>query len=150
MSAHAIRRQDDQQASGKSGPVSSVAAVHAAPAIEAVMHPHVYRIALLCWLCFLTVFWVTFWVSSNALFQVVIGSVYAVIFFGVPYEMSRIYPGTRTSEKSLWQFMGQPFRTRTGVMKGYEALLQVILVPVLLTLGGTAIGIIIRVVRAGT
>lgn len=119
------------------------------PETEAVMHPHVYRIALICWLCFLAVFWVTFWVSSNALFQVVIGTVYAVIFFGVPYEMSRIYPGKRASDKSLWQFMAGPFRTRTGTMRGYEALLQVVLVPVLLTLGGTAIGIIIRFARTG-
>jgi hypothetical protein len=117
--------------------------------VEAVMHPHVYRIALICWLCFLSVFWVTFWVSSSALFQVVIGTVYAVMFFGVPYEMSRIFPGKRTADKTIWQFMAEPFRARTGIMRGYEALLQVILVPVLLTLGGTAIGIIIRLSRSG-
>jgi len=120
----------------------------AAPEIEAVMHPHIYRIALACWLCFLAVFWVTFWSSSNALFQVVIGTAYAVIFFGVPYQMSRIFPGKRTAEKSIWQFLSEPFRTRTGTMKGYEVLLQVIMVPVLLTLGGSVIGIVIRAARA--
>jgi hypothetical protein len=119
----------------------------AAP-IESVMHPHVYRIALACWICLLAVFWTTFWVSSNALFQVVIGTVYAVIFFGVPYEMSRIYPGKRSPDKSIWQFMKQPFRTRTGTMRGYEALLQVILVPVALTLGGSVIGMIIHAARS--
>ena len=123
-------------------------ALVAAAQVEAVMHPHVYRIALACWMCFLAVFWATFWVSSNALFQVVIGTVYAVMFFGVPYEMSRIYPGKRTSDKSLWRFLTEPFQTRTGTMRGYEALLQVILVPVLLTIGGSAIGIIIHAVRA--
>jgi hypothetical protein len=91
---------------------------------------------------------VTFWTSSNALFQVVIGSVYAVMFFGVPYEMSRIYPGPRRGGRSFWSFMRKPFQTRTGVMQGYEVLLQVILVPVLLTIGGTAIGIIIHLARA--
>jgi len=120
----------------------------AAPEIEAVMHPHIYRIALACWLCFLAVFWVTFWSSSNALFQVVIGTAYAVIFFGVPYQMSRIFPGKRTAEKSVWQFLSEPFRTRTGTMRGYEVLLQVIMVPVLLTLGGSVIGIVIRAARA--
>lgn len=119
----------------------------AAP-IESVMHPHVYRIALACWICLLAVFWATFWVSSNALFQVVIGTVYAIIFFGVPYEMSRIYPGKRTSDKSIWRFMAEPFQTRTGTMHGYEALLQVILVPVALTIGGTVIGMIIHAARA--
>jgi hypothetical protein len=114
---------------------------------DAIMHPHVYRVALLCWLCFLAVFWVTFWTSSNALFQVVIGTVYAVMFFGVPYEMSRIYPGPRQGGRSFWHFMRQPFQTRTGVMQGYEVLLQVIMVPLLLTIGGTAIGIIIHLAR---
>src|SRR5678816_606966 len=98
-------------------------AVVKAPPIEAVMHPHVYRIALVCWASLLAVFWVTFWVSSNALFMVVIGTVYATVFFGVPYEMSRIFPGKRTSDKTLWKFMEEPFRTRTGTIYGYEALL---------------------------
>jgi hypothetical protein len=120
----------------------------ATPEVEAVMHPHIYRIALVCWLCFLAVFWVTFWPSSNALFQVVIATAYAVIFFGVPYQMSRIFPGKRTAEKSIWQFLSEPFRTRTGTMKGYEVLLQVIMVPVLLTLGGSVIGMVIRSARA--
>lgn len=118
------------------------------PSAETVMHPHVYRIALVCWLCFLAVFWVTFWVSSNALFQVVIGTAYAVMFFGIPYEMSRIYPGKRVAGKSIWQFLAEPFQTRTGAMHGYEALLQMVLVPVLLTIGGSAIGIIIRSARS--
>jgi len=120
----------------------------AMPEIEAVMHPHIYRIALACWLCFLAVFWVTFWSSSNALFQVVIGTAYAVIFFGVPWQMSRIFTGERGDEKSIWQFLSEPFRTRTGTMQGYEVLLQVIMVPVLLTLGGSVIGIVIRAARA--
>ena len=119
----------------------------AAP-IESVMLPHVYRIALVCWACLMAVFWATFWVNYNALFHVVIGTVYAVVFFGVPYEMSRIYPGKRTSDKSIWQFMAESFRTRTGTMRGYEVLLQVVLVPVALTIGGSAIGIIIHAARA--
>ena len=117
-------------------------------AVNVAMHPHIYRLAMLCWICFMTVFWVTFWVSSNALFMVVIGSVYAVMFFGVPYEMSRIYTSDRRGGQSIWRFLAQPFDTRTGVMRGYEALLQVIMVPLLLTIGGTVIGIIIRSARA--
>lgn len=125
---------------------TSKVAVMTAP-VEVVMHPHVYRIALVCWASLLAIFWVTFWVSSNALFMVVIGTVYAVVFFGVPYEMSRIFPGKRTSDKSLWRFLEEPFQTRTGTMKGYEALLQVILVPLCLVIGGTLIGFIIRAAR---
>lgn len=144
MSAQAAQRQTPEER----GPLPSRPTVVVTPPVEAAMHPHVYRIALGCWACFLAVFWATFWVSSNALFQVVIATVYAVMFFGVPYEMSRIYPGKRTSDKSIRQFLREPFQTRTGTMRGYEALLQVILVPVLLTIGGTAIGIIIHTARA--
>lgn len=128
-------------------PGASSALSFAAPN-DAVMHPHVYRIALACWACFLAVFWVTFWVSSNALFQVVIGTVYAVMFFGVPYEMSRIYPGKCSSDVSIWQFLSSPFKTLTGTMRGYEAVLQVIMVPLLLTIGGSVIGIIVHDARS--
>jgi hypothetical protein len=128
-------------------PVPGRKIVAMAAPVEVVMHPHVYRIALLCWVGLLFIFWVTFWVSSNALFMVAIGTVYAVVFFGVPYEMSRIFPGKRTSDKPLWTFLEEPFRTRTGTMKGYEVLLQVILVPLCLVIGGTCIGFIIRAAR---
>jgi hypothetical protein len=147
MSAHAAQHRTPQER-GQLPPTPPRPTVVVTPPVEAAMHPHVYRIALGCWACFLAVFWATFWVSSNALFQVVIATVYAVMFFGVPYEMSRIYPGKRTSDKSIRQFLREPFQTRTGTMRGYEALLQVILVPVLLTIGGTAIGIIIHTARA--
>lgn len=117
--------------------------------VEARMPPSVFRLAALCWICFMAVFWVTFWVSSNALFQVVISTVYAVMVLGIPYEMSRFIPEDRKVNKSIWQFMAEPFRTRTGVLPGYEAAFQVIMVPVLLTIGGTAMGIIIRMARPG-
>jgi hypothetical protein len=117
--------------------------------VEARMHPSVFRLAALCWACFMAVFWVTFWVSSDALFQVVIGTVYAVMVIGVPYEMSKFIPENRKADKSIWQFMAEPFRTNSGVLPGYEAAFQVIMVPVLLIIGGTAMGIIIRMARPG-
>jgi hypothetical protein len=148
MNTHIRHRDVESLSARQSARPAGVAraSVKAVP-VEAVMHPHVYRIALVCWASLLAVFWVTFWVSSNALFMVVIGTVYAVVFFGVPYEMSRIFPGKRTSDKTLWGFLQEPFRTRTGTIRGYEVLLQVILVPLCLTIGGTMIGFIIRAAR---
>jgi hypothetical protein len=116
--------------------------------IETVMHAHVYRIALGCWLVFLALFWATFWVSANALFMVVIGTFYAAMFFGVPYAMLRQVPGRTKAKGSLIAFLDRPFGTIDGALRGYEALLQVILVPLCLIAGGTAIGIIIRLARA--
>jgi len=118
------------------------------PPIEAVMHPNVYRIALGIWIVFLAIFWATFWVSANALFMVVISTFYAIMFFGVPYMMLRQVPGRIKANGSLRVFLEQPFATIDGAISGYEALLQVILVPACLILGGTAIGFIIHSARS--
>lgn len=116
--------------------------------IEAVMHPHVYRIALGFWVVFLAIFWATFWVSANALFMVVISTFYAIMFFGVPYAMLRQVPGRTQAKGPLRVFLEQPFATIDGTIRGYEALVQVILVPACLIVGGTAIGFIIHSARA--
>ena len=118
-----------------------------APHTHALMHRGVYKIALLCWAGFMAVFWVTFWMSSNALFMVVIGTFYALMFFGVPIKMSQMAP-TRPRVGSLGAFLRGQFATLDGPISGMDALLQVVLVPVALTLGGIAIGIIIHLSRA--
>jgi hypothetical protein len=97
---------------------------------------------------FLSIFWMTFWFSANALFMVVVGTFYATVFFGVPYMMLRQMPGGLEKRGSLVTFLDLPFATNSGTIHGYEALLQVILVPVCLILGGTVIGFIIHWAKA--
>jgi hypothetical protein len=128
-------------------PAAAVKVLAPAP-IEVDMHPHVYRIALGCWVVFMAIFWMTFWVSANALFMVVIGTFYAVMFFGVPYTMLRQVPGRTKAKGPFLLFLEKPFGTIDGTMHGYEALLQVVMVPACLILGGTAIAFIIRSARA--
>ena len=130
--------------------VPTQADIHHFPAVkaQAVMDPRIYQIALVCWIGFLSVFWLTFWMSANALFMVAISTVYAVVFFGVPYAMSRQVRNRPSTDKSLFIFLREPFATLNGVMSGGEALLQVVLVPLCLTAGGIAIGIIIHAARA--
>jgi hypothetical protein len=113
---------------------------------QALMHRGVYKIALLCWVGFLSVFWVTFWVSTGALFMVTVGTFYALMFFGVPIVMSRMAP-TRPRQNSLGAFLQGRFTTFNGTVSGLDALLQVVLVPLCLGLGGIAIGTIIRLSR---
>jgi hypothetical protein len=136
------------QAPVAAAPVSRAQAVvrHLPGHPRALMHPGVYKIALLCWAGFLSVFWITFWVSGNALFMVTVGTFYALMFFGVPITMSRMAP-TRPREGSLDAFLRGRFGTFTGPVTGLEALVQVILVPLFLGLGGVAIGTIIRLSR---
>jgi hypothetical protein len=124
------------------------AQIRSLPQTQALMHRGVYRIALACWAGFLAVFWMTFWMSANALFMVVIGTFYALMYFGIPIIMSRMAP-TRPRPGSLAGFLRGRFATIDGSVSGLDALLQVILVPVALGLGGIAIGIIIHMARAG-
>lgn len=125
-------------------------AVHRVPAetVQTVMDPRVYKIALACWAGLLAIFWITFWVSANALFMVVISTGYAIMFFGVPYVMSRQVRNPPTPAPTLFAFLKAPFGTIDGAMSGWEALLQVILVPLCLTGGGIAIGLIIHAARS--
>ena len=150
MSARAARRIEDHlpAPTGQPAPVPNLFKPITPVPIEAVMHPDIYRIALGCWVAFLAIFWMTFWISANALFMVVIGTFYAIMFFGVPYMMLRQVPGRTKAKGPLLTFLEQPFATNSGSIHGYEALLQVIIVPLCLILGGTAIGFIIHSARA--
>ncbi|MBN9546863.1 MAG: hypothetical protein J0I19_15460 [Alphaproteobacteria bacterium] len=148
--SHAIKNVECEDAAAVDAGPGAEAGVHHFPGakVQAVMDPRIYKIALGCWIGFLAVFWLTFWMSANALFMVVISTVYAVMFFGVPYAMSRQVRDRPKTDKSLFAFLSQPFATIDGVMSGAEALLQVVLVPLCLTAGGIAIGIIIHAARA--
>ena len=117
--------------------------------LRSQMHPGVYKLAILCWAMFMAVFWTTFFISSNALFMVVIGTVYALVYFGVPIIMSRMAPKQDTGKLSFDEFIRGRFDTIYGPIEASEAMLQVILVPRSLSIGGIAIGIIIHYTRMG-
>jgi hypothetical protein len=112
------------------------------------MHPAVYKLAVLCWTMFMAVFWITFFVSSNALFMVVVGTFYALMFFGIPFIFTRIAPKVEMHGLSLQEFLRGRFEISGGPIAASEALLQVVLVPLALSIGGVAIGLIIRYARA--
>jgi hypothetical protein len=74
---------------------------------------------------------------------VVIG--YAIMFFGVPYVMSRVAPPeTNVGNVAFGDFLRGQVQTLTGPVSGSEALMQVLMVPVCLTLGAIAIGFIVH------
>lgn len=112
------------------------------------MHLGVYAIALACWATFLALFWITFSVSGSARFMLTICLVYAAVFFSVPVILTRLMPEKRPSRGSLFSFLKGTIQTIDGPVKGVDALVQVILVPACLTVGGIAIGIIITLARA--
>ena len=101
------------------------AEIHPFPAIRSVMDPRIYKIAVICWIGFLAVFWTTFWMSANALFLVAISTVYAVVFFGVPYAMSRQVRDRPETTKSLFTFLSEPFATLGGVLSVTCAVMKI-------------------------
>lgn len=112
------------------------------------MHPGVYRVAFACWMGLLGLFVLTFFSSANALFMVVIDCVYAAMFFGIPWIFHRITPKTETHPRDFFSFLSGRFDTIYGPIRASEALLQVILVPLALGIGGIAISLIIQSARA--
>lgn len=108
----------------------------------------VHAIALACWVAFLGVFWITFAISGNAEFMVAISTIYAVMFFSVPVILIRMFPRKTRAAQSLRVFLRGRFRTFHGSISGFDALVQVIVVPASLTLGGIAMGFIIHAARA--
>ena len=112
------------------------------------MHKGVYLIALGCWAAFLSVFWVTFGASANALFVLVVCAFYATVFFSVPVILTRLFPEKMPVTGDLMTFLRRPFATIDGAISGFEALVQVIVVPLSLAIGGLAIGFIIHAARA--
>lgn len=127
--------------------VGRAPAAAASRAVHKDMHPGVYMTAVLSWAAFMAVFWLTFWTSGNALFMVAISTAYALMFFGVPYVMSRLTRNANPSEDGLMHFLRGKVDTLYGPVNSVEALIQVILVPAALSLGGIAMGIIIHAAK---
>jgi hypothetical protein len=113
-------------------------------AVHSDLHPGVYKLFAACWAALVGVFLATFAESPYTLYLlgVVIGT--GVMYFGVPYVISRQTPQTKWANVSLSDFLRGQVQTLTGPVSGVEALTQVLMVPVCLTLGGIAIGFIVH------
>ena len=107
------------------------------------LHPGVYEVSLVFWALFLVVFWVTFVVSGSALLMTAVGALYAIIYFGVPILMSRMIPGLNRCHSTVKNFVHGRFETAYGPLSGFDALLQVVMVP--LSLSGAALVICLAI-----
>jgi len=95
----------------------------------------------------LGVFWMTFQNDAEALFMVAISGVYLAAYLATPYLMSRIGRIDAPQKKPFHDFLNEPFETWTGVLKGREALLQVLLIPIAILIAVAGMGLIIATVR---
>src|SRR4051812_30103835 len=114
-------------------------------AIHGDIHPGVYKLFVGCWAALIAVFVATFAESPFTMFMLAVVIGYAIMFFGVPYVMSRVAPPkTKVANVPLFDFLRGQVQTLTGPVAGIEALTQVLMVPVCLILGGIAIGFIVH------
>ena len=118
-----------------------------ARATYADVPPSIYGTFIACWMALLTVFWFTFAESPNAAFMVGISSALAIMFFGLPIAMNRLGYRQPWSGPGLADFMRGKVQTLTGSVSGFDALVQISVVPVCLTIGAVMISFIIDLDR---
>lgn len=119
-----------------------------APGVYADLVPGVYGAFIVSWICFMAIFLVTFASSATTMFMLGIVGVYAVMFFGVPIAMIRLGAKEKWQGPGLLTFMRAKVQTIYGPVGGLEALIQVILVPACLTVGGIGIALAVAAARA--
>ena len=114
-------------------------------AVHPDLHPAVYKLFTASWAALIAVFVATFAESPFTLFMLAVVIGYAIMFFGVPYVMSRVAkPETNVGNVPFADFLRGQVQTLTGPVSSAEALMQVLMVPVCLTLGALAIGFIVH------
>jgi len=122
-----------------------VAARTVRAAVHGDLHPAVYKLFTACWAALIAVFVATFAESPFTLFMLAVVTGYAVMFFGVPYVMSRqALRETNIGQVPFGDFLRGKVQTLTGPLSSADALMQVMMVPVCLTLGSIAIGFIVH------
>lgn len=119
-----------------------------APALPTAAAPDVASgvggLIVACYATLILVFFAFFARSLTALFAITICAGFVAIFFAVPRIFFALEPNS-TRRPSLPAFMERGMETMTGHSEGGDALVQMLIVPVLLTLGLLAMGIIGKV-----
>lgn len=99
------------------------------------------RLIVAAYATLIGVFFAFFTGSALALFSVVIAAGFVTIFFVVPRIILGIEPDS-SQRPSFPIFLDRGLETLTGHSTGRDALVQMLIVPVLLTLGLLAMGIV--------
>ena len=110
-----------------------------APAVPDIA-PGVGRLIIAAYAGLIAVLFAFFTGSALALFAVAIAAGFAVAFFTVPILFLKV-EADRSRRPNLDGFLYQGMQTLTGHCSGRDALIQMLIVPVLLTFGLCAMGI---------
>jgi hypothetical protein len=126
----------------------AAAETRAEPAVRQELHGAIHTVYVLCWVALFGIFALTFAGSPYALYMVGVAVLSSSSLFIVPALIMRA--GRKAAltpaeaQGSIGEFLRGEFATLTGPLNGVEALIQVLLVPVCLTIGAVAISFIIQ------
>jgi hypothetical protein len=135
-----LARRTPGQAATAAEAAAPFSAESAAPDVPAA----VGRLVVAPYVALLAVFFALFAGSPLAFFSISICAVFVAMYFAVP----RIFFAVEADparRPTLSQFMDRGLQTLTGRTGGRDALIQMLIVPVLVTLGLATMGIIGRI-----
>ena len=114
--------------------------------VAAGIHPQVFTMFVGTYGAMLVALWLFFGTDINALITLGVCTVYFSMYFGMPVMMNRMAAkaSPQPAPNSLNRFMRGDVDTYTGPVSAWGAIAQLMTIPVGLTLGFIAIGIIIR------
>ncbi|HEX8466911.1 MAG TPA: hypothetical protein VF620_03795 [Allosphingosinicella sp.] len=131
------RRPLEQDRTGLDRPQPPFSPAAAAPDVPAA----VGRLVIAPYVALLGVFFALFAGSPVAFFSIAVCAVFVAMYFAVPTIFFAV-EADPARRPTLSQFMRGGLQTLTGRTGGRDALIQMLIVPVLVTLGLTAMGII--------
>lgn len=98
----------------------------------------------------LAMFWITFGGDGDAVGVLVVVSLFAVMYFGLPYVMTSTaarHDPRVDRPPSLSNFVNGDFDTLTGRVSGWSAFVQFAFLPIALAFGALALGITVMLLR---
>lgn len=105
------------------------------------VHPGVFGVFVGFFVAMFGVYAITFRSEKEALFSVVVSTVYAVVYFAVPFVVWRVATahGLPANTQSFIGFLRSDLAIATGRIKGWEAAIQIWSIPAALTLATAGI-----------
>jgi hypothetical protein len=124
-----------RKARAREAPRSSYGSV---PGAEFPAFVYVSVLAAFAWI--LLASWLAFAGGMDANLAIGVAVVLGIVFFALPIIVCHVAVGHSTRRKADYDFLSAPVETATGTLRGSNAWLQVLLIPLALALAATLIG----------
>lgn len=124
-------------------PVSQSRVRASARPTAADIHPGVPLVAIAGYFAILAIGWLAFVANIDTGIAMAVNTIYFAMFFGVPILMARV-GGSPMVRPGLFTFLRGKVATHSGVISGWSALAQVVVVPISLAFGFFAMAVIVH------